>query len=292
LIDHMDWLETAFRPAAFDRLTSGKAVTVVELAPPRGFDYLRLQLQMAPPQSPEGEMLLTLNLQRSADVQNKAQPMEAAALAFSRFRVGGQPSLVIGGVRGQRDPVQRMSPMELNQALQGWKPPVLLVRAAQELARYWKLHLVGLNPAAHRLHHWSYSWNKRYRASGQRVFASYDALWEHFGCKAGEGGWMVVPLVSDEKLAATALSPEKRARQERRADYWIRTRNVMRLELKRLLRRPDPEAHLSGFTEQMDRESMAARLNYLDPQDDDDPEFESSDDAVPSRVLQTGPGDL
>ncbi|MBG9388795.1 DUF535 family protein [Caenimonas aquaedulcis] len=293
LIDHMDWLETAFHRAAFEQIASGGALELVELTAPRGYDYMRLQLEPAPLQSPEGEMLLTLTLQRAADVQNRAQPMEIAVLAFSRFRIDDKACLVIGGVRGQRHPVQRLSPMELNQALQGWKPAVLLVRVAQELARYWNLHLVGLDPAAHRLHHWSYRLKKRNRDSGQRVFASYDALWDHFDCKPGPRGWVVVPLNSDEKLAATALSPEKRARQTRRADYWIRTRNVMRVEFKRLLQKPEREARFSHLTETMDRESMRARLNYLDA-DEPEEDFvsESSDDLVPSRVLETGPGSL
>lgn len=123
---------------------------------------------------------------------------------------------------------ERISPMELNQRLQGWKPSVLLVRVAQELARFWQLRLVGLDPAAHRLHHWSYRWQARYREAGQKIFDSYEALWDHFDCKPGPLGWVVVPLNSDEKLAATALSPEKRARQTRRADYWIRTRKCRR----------------------------------------------------------------
>ncbi|MES3002861.1 MAG: DUF535 family protein [Pseudomonadota bacterium] len=293
LIDHMDWMETAFHPAAFGQLASGKPLVLVDLTAPRGYDYMKLQLQVAPLQSPEGEMLLTLNLQRSADMHHKPQPMEVAVLAFSRFRISDKPCLVIGGVRGQRHPVQRLSPMELSQALQGWKPAVLLVRVAQELARFWNLHLVGLDPAAHRLHHWSYRWNKRYRESGQRVFASYDALWDHFDCKPGPRGWVVVPLNSDEKLAATALSPEKRARQTRRADYWIRTRNVMRVEFKRLLQKPEREARFSHLTETMDRESMKARLDYPDAYDDDDGfQSDSADDVVPSRVLETGPGSL
>jgi uncharacterized protein VirK/YbjX len=293
LIDHMDWLESAFHHAAFGQLASGKPLVLVDHTAPRGYDYKKLQLQVAPLQSPEGEMLLTLNLQRSADVQSKPQPMEVAVLAFSRFRISDKPCLVIGGVRGQRHPVQRLSPMELSQALQGWKPAVLLVRVAQELARYWSLHLVGLDPAAHRLHHWSYRWNRRYRESGQRVFASYDALWDHFDCKPGPRGWVVVPLNSDEKLAATALSPEKRARQTRRADYWIRTRNVMRVEFKRLLQKPEREARFSHLTETMDRESMRARLDYPDAEDGDDGfQSDSSDDLVPSRVLETGPGSL
>ena len=155
LIDHMDWLEGAFHPKAFEQIAAGRPLVLAELTPPRGCDFMRLQLQQAPPQSPEGELLLTLSLQRAADVQHKAQPVDAGVLAFSCFRVDGIGCLVIGGVRGQRHATQRMSPTEIGQALQGWKPAVLMVRVAQELARYWGLHLIGLDPAAHRLRGWS-----------------------------------------------------------------------------------------------------------------------------------------
>ena len=122
------------------------------------------------------------------------------------------------------------------------------------------------------------------------MFASYDALWDHFDSKPGPSGWVVIPLNSDEKLAATALSPEKRARQTRRADYWIRTRNVMRVEFKRLLEKPHREPRFSRITETMDRESMRARLDYPDAQDYED--SDETEDVVPSRVLETGPGNL
>lgn len=282
LIDHVDWLETAFHPAAFEQLASGRPLVLAELAAPRGYDFMRLQLQQAATQSPEGELLLTLSLQRSADVQHRPQPVDAGVLGFSRFRVDGVGCLVIGGVRGQRHPVMRVSPMEVSQALQGWKPAVLMVRVAQELARYWGLHLIGLDPSAHRLHDWSYQWTKRYREAGQRIYASYDALWDHFQVTKGPPGWVIVPLNSDENLAATALSPEKRERQTRRADYWIRTRNVLRLQLKQLLQRPDREARLSRVTESVDRDSLAGG----------DLDFPDSEDMVPSRVLQTGPGSM
>ncbi len=290
LIDHMDWLETAFHRAAFEQIASGDPLVLCELTAPRGYDFMRLQLQQAPAQSPEGELLLTLTLQRSAEVQHKPHPVDAAVLAFSRFRIDNRACLVIGGVRGQRHPVQRMSPMELSQALQGWKAPVLLVRVAQEMARYWDLHLIGLDPAAHRLHGWTYQWIKRYREASKRIFASYDGLWDHFDSKRGPPGWVVIPLNSDEKLAATALSPEKRARQTRRADYWIRTRNVMRVEFKHLLQRANREPRFSHLTETMDRESMKARLEYGD--ESEPPGSDDSDDMVPSRVLETGPGSL
>lgn len=289
LIDHADWMETALQAGAFEQLAGGKPLVLAELAAPRGYDFMRLQLQQAPPQSPEGELLLTLSLQRSADVQHRAQPVDAAVLAFSRFRVDTVSCLVIGGVRGQRHPVLRLSPMEVNQALQGWKPSVLIVRVAQELARHWNLHLVGLNPVAHRLHGWTYQWSARQRESAQRIYASYDALWEHFDARPGPPGWMMVPVTSDEKLAATALSPEKRARQTRRADYWIRTRNVLRLQFRQLLQRPGLEARISRITESIERDS----------EDEDEAEqsyrrggFRHSADLVAGHLLQTGPASL
>lgn len=280
LTDHMDWLETAFHSKAFEQLASGEPLVLAELAAPRGYDFMRLQLRQASAQSPEGELLLTLTLQRAADVQHRAQPVDAGVLGFSRFRIDGMGCLVIGGVRGQRS-VQRLSPMEISQALQGWKPAVLMVRVAQELARYWNLHLVGLDPAAHRLHGWSYRWNKRHRDAGERIFASYGALWKHFEVTKGPPGWVVVPLNSDEKLAATDLSPEKRARQTRRADYWIRTRNLLRQQFRDVLQRPNREARLSRVTQAMERDSQ-----------DDAWDFEDSEEMVPSRVLETGPGVL
>jgi uncharacterized protein VirK/YbjX len=283
LTDHYDWLETAFYPKAFEKIASGEPMVLAELAPPHGYDFMRLQLRQAPAQSPEGELLLTLSLQRSAELQHKPQPMDAGVLAFSRFRVDGIACLVIGGVRGQRHPVLRASPMEISQALQGWKPSVLMVRVAQELARFWGLRIVGLHPAAHRLHGWSYQWTERSRDAGQRVYASLEALWGHFEATKGPPGWVIVPLNSDEKLAATALSPEKRARQTRRADYWIRTRNLLRAQFKQMLHRPDRGDQLSRVTQAMERDSMAP---------DDDLDFQESEDMVPSRVLQTGPGSL
>lgn len=286
LIDHIDWLESAFKPAAFEQLASGQPLVLAELVAPRGYDFMRLQLQQASVQSPEGELLLTLSLQRSADIQHKPQPVDAGVLAFSRFRVDGTACLVIGGVRGQRHPVMRVSPMEISQALQGWKPAVLMVRVAQELARHWGLHLIGLSPGAHRLHGWSYQWNKRHRETAQRIYASYDALWDHFETTPGPTGWVVVPLTSDDKLAATALSPEKRGRQTRRADYWIRTRNLLRVQFRQLLQRPDREARLSRVTEHQARDSMA------DEDEDSDLDFEHSDDAINSRLLTTAPGNV
>jgi uncharacterized protein VirK/YbjX len=208
--------------------------------------------------------------------------VDAGVLGFSRFRVDGVACLVIGGMRGQRHPVVRVSTMEVSQALQGWKPAVLMVRVAQELARHWNLHLIGLHPGAHRLHGWSYQWTSRSREAGQRIYASYDALWDHFEAGKGPPGWVIVPMNSDEKLAATALSPEKRGRQTRRADYWIRTRNQLRLQFRQLLQRPGREVRLSRVTESIDGDSLA----------DAEPDTPSREDVVPSRVLQTGPGSL
>jgi uncharacterized protein VirK/YbjX len=287
LIDHIDWVETAFHSWALEKITDGQPLVLADLKPPRGYEYMRLQLQRAPVQAPEGELLLTLALLRSPDVQHKAQPVEAAALIFSRFRIDGKGCLVIGGVRGQRDPVNRLSPVELNQALQGWKPSVLMVRVAQELARYWGLHLVGLDPGWHRLHAFPNRLGARAKENAKRIDASYDALWDHFDAHKGPSGWMVLPLNSDEKLAATALSPEKRERQTRRADYWIRTRKLLHAEFKALLQRPGREAQLSRVTESMGPGTVAPEDSYFDE------EFlESGEDAVPSRVLETGPGSL
>lgn len=281
LIDHVDWLEAALVRGAFEQITADRPLVLLELAVPRGYDYLRLQLQRAPLRSPEGELLLTLTLQRSAEVQT-SPPVDVAAVGFSRFRVDGQPCLVIGGVRGQRHPVLRLSPAEITQALQGWKPPVLMIRVLQELARHWGLHLVGLDPQWHQINGWAYRWRKRHRETAQRLAGSYNAIWEHFEAHKGPGGWMVLPLNSDEKLAATALSPEKRARQTRRADYWIRTRNQLRAQLRVLLLRPDRQAQLSRVTESM--------TDNADLMEDDD--FLNSEDIVPSRVLETGPGSI
>lgn len=289
LIDHADWMETAFHSWALERFAQHEPLVLAELAPPRGYEFLRLQLQRAAVQAPEGELLLVLALQRSADVQHKAVPIEAAALGFSRFRIEGHGCLVIGGVRGQRDPLHRLSQAELNQALQGWKPSVLLVRVMQELARYWGQKLVGLDPAAHRLQHWTYRMNERRRDAGKRVFAAYDALWTHFDAQPAAGGWVVLPANSDDKLEATALSPERRERQTRRADYWIRTRKALHAQMKALLQRPGKEAALERVTQSLGPGTVAPEpdSSYFDE------EFlESGEDQVPSRVLETGPGSL
>ena len=127
----------------------------------------------------------------------------------------------------------------------------------------------------------------RAKENAKRIDASYDALWDHFDAHKGPSGWMVLPLNSDEKLAATALSPEKRERQTRRADYWIRTRKLLHAEFKSLLQRPGREAQLSRVTESMGPGTVAPDDSYFDE------EFLSSgEDAVPSRVLETGPGSL
>jgi len=283
LIDHVDWLESAFKPASLRLLASGQPVVLVELPAPRGCDYMRLQLQRAEPQSREGELLLTLTVQRAPEVQSVARPVDAAVLAFSRFRIDGVPCLVIGGVRGQRHPVLRLSAVEISQALAGWKPPVLMVRVAQELARYWGLSLVGLDPSSHQLQGWTYQLSKRYREASMRIYSSYDALWEHFKAKKGPPGWMIVPLDSDEKLEATALSPEKRDRQTRRADFWIRTRNLLRLQARELLLRPGLDARLGRATQSMAPDTVAGEAEFG---------FQNSEDLVPSRVLETGPASL
>jgi uncharacterized protein VirK/YbjX len=283
LLDHVDWFEGAFQAKAFETIASGRPMVLADLAPPRGCDFMRLQLQQAPPQSPEGELLLALALQRSADAQHKAQAVDAAVLAFSCFRIDGVNCLVIGGVRGPRHAGQRMSPAEISQALQGWKPSVLIVRVAQELARHWGLRLIGLDPAAHRLRGWSYQRDKRYREAAQRIFASYDALWEHFGATNGPPGWVIVPMNSDDKLSATALSPDKRERQARRADFWLRTRNLLRGQFQQLLQRPHREARVSRVTQAMDLDGLGSG---------EAPEDADSADAVPSRVLESGPGNL
>jgi uncharacterized protein VirK/YbjX len=281
LVDHMNWLETAFHPAAFAQITSGEPLVLLEMAAPPGWDYMQLQLQQAPVQSPEGDLLLSLTLQRSADLQHNPQPIDAGVLAFSRFRLEGTACLVIGGVRGQRDPSQRVGAAEIDQALHGWKPSVLLVRVAQELARFWGLTLIGLDPAAHRLQHWSYRWNRRHRETGQRIFGSYRALWDHFNASNGPHGWVIVPLESDDKLAATALSPERRARQSRRADFWLRTRTPLRAELRKFLQRASAVSRIERSTQSMGPTTRDS--DFLES---------GGEDVIPSRVLETGPGIL
>ena len=289
LIDHADWLETAFKPAAFEQLTSGRPLALVTLPTPRGFEYLQLQLQRSPPHSPEGELMLTLVLQRAAEVQQRAAPLVVATVAFGRFRIDSQPCFVIGGVRGQRHPVLRLSPVELNQVLSGWKPAVLMVRVAQELARFWGLRLVGLDPARHPLRSLPYRWLRRHRDSGLQIEKSYGAIWKHFDARLGPHGWMVLPMDSDDMLAATALSPEKRARQTRRADYWIRTRNLLRVAFKEQLQRPHMEPALEGATVAYGPDTM---ITDRDGDDEGGHDFADSETPVRSRVLDTGPSSL
>jgi uncharacterized protein VirK/YbjX len=291
LIDHLDWMETAFQPEAFAALTRGEPLVLAELHPPRGCEYMRLQLARSAPHSPEGELLLTLTLRRSSEVQRGAQPVDVAAVAFSRFRVDGKPCLVIGGVRGQRHPVMRLSPVELAQALHGWKPSVLMVCVMQELARWWNHHLVALNPSSHQLQGWSYQWKSRHRDAARRIYDSYDALWEHFGAQQGPLGWVVVPLHADDKLAATALSPEKRARQTRRADYWLRTRVLLREQFGRQLVRLAREHSLGRNTENLGPKTIQQDpTDFTDLRDDFGNSSQTS--SVPSRALETGPGTL
>lgn len=284
LIDHVDWVESALRPAAYERLASGQPLVLAQLPAPKGYEFLRIQLTRAAVQSPEGELLITLTLQRAPEVKQRPRPVDLAVLAFSRFRVDGAGCLAIGGVRGQRHPVLRLSPIEVSQALQGWKPAVLLVRVAQELARHWGLHLLGLDPRAHQLQGWTYRWSRRHRRAAQRLSASYDGLWNHFEAKPGPQGWMILPIESDEKLAATALSPEKRARQTRRADYWMRIRKLMFVQFRESLRRPSLEASVSRVTQSLALDSIAPANGA--------PDFPESRDATPSRVLETGPGSV
>ena len=114
------------------------------------------------------------------------------------------------------------------------------------------------------------------------------ALWDHFDARNGPAGWVILPLDDDDKLAATHLSPEKRARQARRADYWIRARNNLRAQLRKLLQRP-------GMAPRLDRITQALTPSGNMPLDEFDGPGSSSmtdDEFVPSRVLETGPGVL
>jgi uncharacterized protein VirK/YbjX len=269
LIDHADWVETAFTPPVLTQLNSGEPLVLADLPAPRGYVYIRLQLQRAPQHSPEGDLLLTLTLLREPEVQHNALPVDAAALGFSRYRLAGVPSLVIGGVRG---------------LLNGWKPGVLMVRVAQELARFWDLRLVGLDPAAHRIQSWHHRLSARQRSAAERITKSYGALWEHFSARQGPHGWVTIPPHSDDKLEAVDLSPEKRARQTRRADYWIRIRNLLRLQFRGLLKRPYPEHGRPGENAGPVTLVLTDQYAALD--------FQDTREMVPLRSLQTGPADL
>lgn len=279
LVDHADWLETALQPSALRKLMAGEPVSLVELPPPRGYATLDLCLRRAPVQSPEGDLLLTLSLQREVR-DDPASTVDVAVLAFSCFRIQGKPCLVIGGLRGQRDVNLRLSPTEVAQTLHGWKPSVLMVRVAQELAAFWELGLVGLDPNAHALHTWRKRLNPRNREMAARIGDSYRSLWAHFAAQRGPEGWMALPPQSDDSLAAIAQSPEKRARQIRRADYWIRTANLLRTEFRVILLRADPVERMGRMTE---AHTMQGEFSGY--------EGRMSDYAV-SSVLDTGPGTL
>jgi uncharacterized protein VirK/YbjX len=297
LIDHMDWMETAFQAGPFAQLNSGNPLVLVELPPLPGYEYMRMQLSRAPVNSPEGELLLSLAVRRAPDVQHMTRPLDVAVVAFSRFRVEGEASLVIGGMRGQRHPSLRLSPVELAQALQGWKAPVLMVRVMQELARHWGLHLVGLDPRWHQLKGWPYRYSTRHRDTALRVRDSYNALWTHFEARNGPPGWMVLPTSSDDNLAATALSPEKRARQIQRADYWLRTSSLLRREMRQALQRPGRDVRATRVTQSM--------VSEFEPQEEE-PSFLARRDRpmeranpggvrtrpASSRILETGPSSL
>ncbi len=278
LTDHADWLDGALQPAAQRQLASGQPVVLANLQPPRGYTSMRLQLQRAPAHSPEGELLLTLALHRAAEV-HVSQPVDVAAVALSCFRVQGKRCLAIGGVRGQRNPALRLSPQEITQALSGWKAPVLMLRVMQELAQFWELHLIGLDPAWHPLFAWYYAASPRHRELAQRIAGSHNMLWKHFDAQHGPGGWMVLPLHSDDRLAATALSPEKRARQIQRADYWIRTGNLLRAEFRNVLLRPDPRAELARQTESHTLQDMFSG-------------YDESRNGTPSSVLDSVPNSV
>jgi hypothetical protein len=106
------------------------------------------------------------------------------------------------------------------------------------------------------LYAWYYAASPRHREMAGRIAGSHDMLWKHFDAQRGPGGWMVLPPHSDDRLAATALSPEKRARQIQRADYWIRTGNLLRVEFRNVLLRPDPRAELARQTESQTIQGM------------------------------------
>ncbi|WP_374665222.1 DUF535 family protein [Ramlibacter sp.] len=291
LIEHVDWLETAIQPAFLEQLMRGVPLVLAELPPPRGYDFIRLQLELAPARLVEGELLLTLQMQRSADLQQAAS-VQAAVLAFSHFRVQGKGCLLIGGVRGQRDPVNRVSRIELGQALAGWRPSVLLVRVMQELAARWRLELVGLDPAAHRLQGWTSMLSARRRDNAARIYASYDSLWEHFGARKGPPGWLVLPRQSDEKLEATDLSPEKRESQMRRADFWIRTRKLLRTRLREVLHRGTREARLSRNTQSLQPPEWDRHASEVSVRGQRREAEGTEEDMVPSRLVETSHGPL
>ncbi len=279
LIDHFDWFETAFYPSSLRNLMDHNEIDLVDLPAPRGYAALKLRLRRAAPNSPEGDLLLCLTLHR--DLSPRADPgVDVAVIAFSCFRIKGKPCLVIGGLRGQRDSSVRLSPTELAQTLQGWKPAVLMVRVTQELAVFWGLGLVGLDPAAHSVGGWRKQLSTRNREMSQRIGQSYRILWEHFSAQRGPDGWMALPPQSDDNLASVAQSPEKRARQIRRADYWIRTANMLRTEFHMLLQRADPVERMGRMTE---AHTMQGEFSGYTG---------NASEFSASSVLDTGPGTL
>ena len=97
------------------------------------------------------------------------------------------------------------------------------------------------------------------------------------------------PCTSSTPSPAPSKPPEKRERQTRRADYWIRTRNLLRLQFRQLLQRPGLEARISRITESIERDTL----------DEDEDErlyerggFRHSADLVAAHVLHTGPASL
>jgi hypothetical protein len=156
----------------------------------------------------------------------------------------------------------------------------------QELARAWGHKLVGLNPASHRLHGWTYRIDGQKRETADRIFASYDALWSHFGATEGPLGWVILPIDADDKLAATALSPEKRERQVRRADFWMRTRKTLRVQMRDVLLRPGREERLSRVTQVVTDNAPLLDDDWEDLLRDDEEEDRKRFEA---RIMQTGP---
>ena len=88
---------------------------------------------------------------------------------------------------------------------------------AQELAQYWGLHLIGLDRPG-TLHGPVQRLSGRNRDTARRISEAHTTLCGHiFAAQRGPVGWMLLPPHSDDRLEATALSPEKRARQIQRA---------------------------------------------------------------------------
>ena len=150
---------------------------------------------------------------------------------------------------------------------------------AQELAQYWGLHLIGLDPAWHPLHGPLQRLSGRNRDTARRISEAHTTLWTHFAAQRGPAGWMLLPPHSDDRLEATALSPEKRARQIQRADYWIRTANLLRNEFRGVLLRPDPHARDARVT---DHQTLQGMLSGYD-----DSRYAASSvlESVPGSIL-------